>query len=134
MPTTATTTQPDPICPTESQLALLKRIARRAETGCPLNHAELVACGAGSADSWEMWLSGLIEIGDSYGDMFPRDAGHAAIEAGLATKQCSADGCTESFTFEPELEEVSYCSEECETEQSARDAGDALGEAAREGV
>ncbi len=97
--------------PTESQLALLKRIARRAETGRPMATGELQHDVADNCDSWGIWH--FVDFGGN-NDMGLNEAGHAALEAGLATKQCAADGCTEVFTFEPEHEEVDYCSERCE--------------------
>ncbi len=49
------------------------------------------------------------------------------------TKTCFSDSCDETFTYDPEHEEVSYCSEECETEQSARNAGEDLHDRMKEG-
>ena len=114
MPTTATTTQPDPICPTESQLALLGRIAQRAETGCPMTYREVREDGHAMTDLMGLWDTPFIGFRASTGEYRATPAGHAALQAGLATKQCFADGCDASFTFEPEGEEVSYCSERCE--------------------
>ena len=133
MPTTATT-QPDPICPTESQLALLGRIAQRAKTGCPLGLEEALDDEGESLDLMGLALLRLAECVRNTGDLRPTPAGHATLEAGLATKQCASDGCTESFTFEPEDEEVSYCSERCEDEQGAREAGERLHDQMKEGL
>ncbi len=122
-----------PPIPTESEFKLLKLVARRSGTGCPFNLLELPLLSEDRTAAIDMRSAKWVHV-DTSGGVFIEPAGTQALSRGIATKPCFSDSCTEIFEFEyDEGEDYGFCSEYCEAEQRARDAGDWLHDAAKEG-
>ncbi len=126
-------TQPEAPTPTEEQFKLLKRIDRRAKTDCPMAVYSMPLGSASLGRACLMYSLRWIDRCDFASSLSLTTLGESILSRGIATNPCLSDDCTEIFEFEVEHEEVDYCSERCEAEQRARDAGDWLHDAAKEG-
>lgn len=114
-----------------SQLELLRKIELHFRCTDSIYMEDL---SEQETEDWEtLWGKGLTWKG-AFGGLRVGEVGDMALaaHAHLTIEQCASDSCHDTFTREPD-EEMIYCTDTCEAEQSARDAGENLHDRMTEG-